>query len=238
MPTRQININNLPLNLPRTVSSQSIIPLVTLKNNLFLPNKIKFMLYTRNFHPWRGSNRKVHNLLNGKTMIGFRTITLLLLTSVSSFCGAQAVSTATVRQGSPVALAFTAPLSSATAAVGDKVSLVLAGNLQVDGVTLVKAGTTLSGQVTLVKRAAMAGRSGQINIRLDDLVARDMRIKLTGSKNKADKPDLQFSTPYHLKWPLGLLRTGDNVEINGGTLLTVFVAEEITLPLPHEKIAE
>lgn len=191
------------------------------------------MLSARNFQPEYGSNRKAHNLLKRKTMIGLRTITLLLLTSVSSFCAAQAVSSATVRQGAPVALAFTAPLTSATAAVGDKVNLVLTGNLQVDGVTVAKAGATLSGQVTFVKKAAMAGRSGQINIRLDDLVAGNKKIKLSGSKNNSDGPDVQFSSPYHLKWPMGLFRTGDNVEISSGTLLTVFVAEEVTLPLPR-----
>lgn len=171
-------------------------------------------------------------------MIGIRQIAFLSVTALASLCAAQGVSSATLRQGTPIVLAFTSPLNSASAATGDKVNFVLAGNLQVDGAIVAMAGTKVSGEVTFVKRAAMAGRSGELNLRLDDLLVGDRKIKLTGSQTKPESAEVQYSRTYHLKWPMGLLRTGDDVEIGAGTLLTVFVAEEITLPLLHEHLQD
>jgi hypothetical protein len=41
---------------------------------------------------------------------------------------------------------------------------------------------------------------------------------------------VHYERPYNLKFPLGLFRTGDDVEIRTGTLLTVFVADDVLLP--------
>jgi len=94
-----------------------------------------------------------------------------------------------------------------------------------------KEGAEVSGSVTFVKRAALAGRSGQINLRLDALRVRDKDVRLSGSKDKNAASDVQFSRAYHLKWPMGLMRTGDDVEINSGTQLTVYVSEDIALSI-------
>jgi len=188
------------------------------------------MLSSRDFQHLCGSKDNRMMVAEEINLIDIRQIALLLLTAVSSLCAAQGVSSATLRQGTPIALVFTSSLNSESAATGDKVNFVLTSNVQVNGATVAKAGAKVSGEVTFVKRAATAGRSGEINLRLDDLLVGDKRIKLSGSKDKTIEPDVQYSRPYHLKWPMGLLRTGDNVEISSGTLLTVFVAEEVTLP--------
>jgi hypothetical protein len=141
-----------------------------------------------------------------------------------------AAGAATLREGTPVPLAFDGGLSSKTASPGDTVNLVLATDLRVGGVTVAKAGSKVSGHVTSVKRAAAPGRSGALSLQLDYLQAGDVTVKLRGSKDRNGNVAIQYSRPSHLKWPMGLLRTGDEIEIAQGTMLTVFVAEEISLP--------
>ena len=165
-------------------------------------------------------------------MIGTRQILGLLLAAVASCSLAQAQASVVLREGTPVSLAFVAPLNSTTAAMGDRVSFVLADDIRVDGALVAKAGCTASGEITDVKRAALAGRSGEITLRLDGLMVGDRTVKLRGSKERTGNSDVQYKNPYHLKWPMGLLRTGDNVRINQGTLLPVFVAEDTSLPAP------
>ncbi|MGD0548855.1 MAG: hypothetical protein ABR991_13720 [Terracidiphilus sp.] len=138
-----------------------------------------------------------------------------------------------LREGTPVSLAFGGPLSSKTAAVGDIVTLVLAQDIKVDGVIVAKAGSVALGKITYVKKAAFAGRSGSLSIRLDGLMTGDKKIKLRASWKKDGESEVQYSRPYNLKYPMGLYRTGDDVEIASGTSLIVFVAEDISLPIEH-----
>jgi hypothetical protein len=107
---------------------------------------------------------------------------------------------------------------------------VLANDITVNGEAVAKAGCMASGQVTGVVRAAFAGRSGRLTLKLDGLFVGDKKVKLRASRNGTEENDVQYGRPYHLKWPMGLLRTGDNVVIGQGTLLSVYVAEDIALP--------
>ncbi len=163
-------------------------------------------------------------------MMGIRHIALMLLTAASSSSIAQNHTSVVLREGTPVSLAFVEPLNSGTAAVGGHVSLVLAEDIKVNGAVIAKNSHVVTAEVTDVKRAALAGRSGQITLRLDGMMVGDRKVKLRGSRDRTGESDVQYSRPYHLKWPGGLMRTGDNVEINQGTLLSVFVAEDVSLP--------
>jgi hypothetical protein len=162
-------------------------------------------------------------------MIGIRRITLLLLTLAPCCCVAQSSTAVVLHGGTSVSLAFAGPVDSRTAAAGDRIDVVLAKDITADGAVVAKAGTKLSAVVTSVKRAALAGRSGEISLRLEELAVGDTKIRLSGSKQKSADTDLHFSRAYHMKWPMGLARTGDNVEINSGTLLTVYVAEDASI---------
>jgi hypothetical protein len=138
--------------------------------------------------------------------------------------------TVILRESTPVLLAFTGSLSSRTAANGDPVSLVLVNDLRVGRVTVARAGCKVLGHITYVKKAAPPGRSGALNLQLDYLDAGAAKIKLSASGDKGGVSDIRYSLPYHLKWPMGALRTGDDVEIKPGTMLTVFVSQDISLP--------
>ena len=138
--------------------------------------------------------------------------------------------TAVLREGTPVQLAFVQSLSSKAAAQGAPVSFTLVSDIRIGGLTVAKAGSKVFGHTISVKRAAAPGKSGELRIQLDYLAAGNERVKLSGSRDRQGASDIQYSRPYHLKWPMGLLRTGDDVEINQGTTLTAFVAEDISLP--------
>jgi hypothetical protein len=138
--------------------------------------------------------------------------------------------TAVLREGTPVAVVFGGNLSSKTAVKGDAVTLELAGDLTVDGLLVARAGAKVAAHVASVKRAAAPGKSGELNLQLDRLDTGNATVPLRGSKARGQKDGVQYSLPYHLKWPMGLLRTGDDVEIKAGTTLTVFAAGNIMLP--------
>jgi hypothetical protein len=137
---------------------------------------------------------------------------------------------ATLREGTPLLVDFAGSLSSKTASQGDPVSLVLVNDIHIGGVTVARAGCRIFGAVTLAKRAAAPGKSGQLAIRLDYLQVGARKVKLSASRDKAGPSEVRYSRPYHLKWPMGLLRTGDDVEIAQGAVLTLFVAEDVSLP--------
>jgi len=143
------------------------------------------------------------------------------------------VNSAILREGTPVSLTFIEPLSSGSAAIGNRVQFVLAKDLENNGSVAAKAGSIASAEVIDVKRAEPPGRSGKITLRLDGLLADGLTIKLRGSKEGTGPSDVQYSRSYAFKFPFGLLRPGDNVKIKTGTLLTVFVAEDIPLSVTH-----
>jgi hypothetical protein len=170
-------------------------------------------------------------------MIGISRIARMLPPVVLCFAATQARAgvpaaggAATLREGTPVAVAFTGNITSKTAAKGDPVSLELVNDLAGGGVVVAKAGCKVVGHVTAVKKAAAPGKSGALNVQLDYLEVGNGKVRLRDSKDKVDESGIQYSRPYHLKWPVGLLRTGDDIEIKQGTMLTVFVAEDISLP--------
>jgi hypothetical protein len=129
-----------------------------------------------------------------------------------------------------VPLVFAEDLSSETVVPGKSVSFVLADDIKVGGVIVARAGGKAFGQVVDANKAQIPGRSGSLSLRLTYLQAGDRRIRLRGSPLKEDEGGVQFSRPFHLKWPMGLLRTGDDVEIQKGTPITAYVAANIALP--------
>jgi len=157
-------------------------------------------------------------------MIRSRKFASWLLVAATCCATAQTPPLPMPAEGAPVALVFTTALNSRTAAVGDPVAFELAEDLKADGVVLAKAGSPASGRVVQVKRAALAGRSGSIGLRLNDLAVGHVQIELRGDREGAGS-EVQLSRPHHLKWPMGLLRNGDELEIKVGAPLTVFAGK-------------
>lgn len=158
-------------------------------------------------------------------MVHSRTLAFGFLAMATCHGIAQTPPSPTLPEGSPVALVFTTALSSRTVAVGDPVGFALAEDLKVDGVVVAKAGTAASARVIQVKRAALGGRSGSISLCLKDLPIGHDQVELWGTREGA-RSEVRIRRPYRLKWPLGLLRSGDEIVIKEGMPLTVFVGRK------------
>ena len=80
-----------------------------------------------------------------------------------------------LKEGTEVKLKFRDNLSSKTAAEGDPVNLTLDQDLKVGEVTVARAGAAAVGTISQAKKSGMLGRAGELNMRLDHLLAGDSK---------------------------------------------------------------
>lgn len=137
--------------------------------------------------------------------------------------------TVLLHEGTPVRLSFADGLTSKTAKIGDPVNFMLASDIKVGDTVVVRAGSTAIGKVVSSRRAWAPGVSGALTLQVNYLEDGKGRLRLRGLKDRDGDSSIRFSRPYSLKWPMGLFRTGDNVEIAPGTWLTAYVDEDTAL---------
>ena len=89
-----------------------------------------------------------------------------------------------LKEGTDVNLKLAQALSSKTAAAGDSVELLLDQDLIVDNAVVAKKGSRAVATVSNAKKAGMAGKGGELNLRLEYLKAGDTRVKLRGVQAK------------------------------------------------------
>jgi beta-lactamase regulating signal transducer with metallopeptidase domain len=133
--------------------------------------------------------------------------------------------------GTHLWLVFTKGMSSKTAARGDTVELALLNDIKVGDTVVAKAGSKAVGVVSDVKKARAPGKSGALNIQLKYIQADNVQIPIRRLPAEASGSDIQaYNPPFHLKWPLGLFRTGDDVEINQQTTFDAYVDANVLVP--------
>ena len=136
-----------------------------------------------------------------------------------------------LKEGTDVKLKFAQDLSSKTATDDDPVNLVLDEDLRVGDVTVAKAGSKAVGTVTHAKKAGMMGKGGELNMRLEYLVAGDSRMRLRGTKGKEGEGKVGAAVALTVLFgPIGLIKHGKNVEVKQGTPLLAYVDQDFTLP--------
>jgi len=138
---------------------------------------------------------------------------------------------AVLKEGTRIWLSFTRNLSSKTAVQGESVPLVLINDIKVGNVTVATAGTIVSGELIYARKAMAPGRSGILKIRLDALQVGGAKINLRSSKGKPHENIVQYGHSFHLKFPFGLVRPGDDIEISPDTALSVYVDNDVLLPV-------
>jgi hypothetical protein len=137
----------------------------------------------------------------------------------------------TVKDGTDVQLKFAQDLSSKVAAEGDPVNLVLDQDLKVGDIVVIKAGAKAVGTITHSKKAGMMGKAGELNMRLEYLIAGDNRVKLRGSKGKEGEGKEGATVALTVLFgPIGLIKHGKNVEIKNGTPLLAYLDENYAVP--------
>lgn len=136
-----------------------------------------------------------------------------------------------LKDGTDVQLKFAQDLTSKTAAEGDPVSLVLDQDLKLGDVVVVKAGAKAVGTITHSKKSGMMGKAGELNMRLEYLIAGDNRVKLRGSKGKEGEGKEGATVALTVLFgPIGLIKHGKNVEIKSGTPLLAYLDENYSIP--------
>jgi hypothetical protein len=129
-----------------------------------------------------------------------------------------------------VKLRFIEALSSKTSHSGDPVTLVLAEDLRVNGFTVVREGAKAMGQITVAQKSGMLGKGGDLALQLFYLNAGDDRIKLRGSKGQQGDSKIGATIALTVLFGIfGLLKHGKNAEIPAGTILTVYVMDDIAV---------
>lgn len=134
-------------------------------------------------------------------------------------------------EGTDVSLLFDEDLSSKTATQDDEVTFILAEDLKVGNIVVAKEGTKARGEVTNAQRAGMMGKAGQLNIRLTYLKVGNFKVKLRGVKGKEGESGTTGAIVLTVLFgPIGLIKHGKDININKGTALKAYVADDIMLP--------
>jgi hypothetical protein len=135
-----------------------------------------------------------------------------------------------LKEGTDVKLKFAQDLTSKTANDDDPVNLVLDEDIKVDDVTVIKAGAKALGTITHAKKAGMLGKGGELNLRLEYVIAGDTRVKLRGTKGKEGEGKVGTAVALTVLFgPIGLIKHGKNVEIKQGTPLAAYVDRDYSI---------
>ena len=137
-----------------------------------------------------------------------------------------------LRDGTQVSLKFAADLSSKTAQVGDPVEFLLDDDLKVGETVVVTKGAHAVATVSAAKHAGMMGKPGDLAVQLQYLVAGDNHVRLRGTKGREGESKTGATVALTVLFgPIGLIKHGKDVQIKAGTPLTVYVDQDIWLPL-------
>jgi hypothetical protein len=133
----------------------------------------------------------------------------------------------TLKEGTDVNLKLAQALSSKTAATGDSVELVLDQDLIVANSVVAKKGSRAVATVSNAKKAGMAGKGGELNLRLEYLKAGDTRVKLRGvqAKNGDNKTGATVGLVVAFG-VLGFMKHGKQAEVKEGTAVKAYIDED------------
>jgi hypothetical protein len=136
----------------------------------------------------------------------------------------------TLKEGTDVNLKLAQSLSSKTAATGDSVELVLDQDLIVANSVVAKKGSRAVATVSNAKKAGMAGKGGELNLRLEYLKAGDTRVKLRGVQAKNGDNKTGATVGLVLAFGvLGFMKHGKQAEAKEGTPIKAYIDEDVQL---------
>lgn len=134
----------------------------------------------------------------------------------------------TLKEGTDVNLKLAQALSSKTAATGDSVEMILDQDLIVDNNVVAKKGARAVATVSNAKKAGMAGKGGELNLRLEYLKAGDTRVKLRGTQAKNGDNKTGATVGLVLAFGvLGFMKHGKQAEVKEGTPVKAYVDESV-----------
>ena len=163
-------------------------------------------------------------LVSGSMLIALATAPSLALAA-----------TVKVAEGTEVSIRFDEKLSSATSIEGDQFSVSLNEELELPGGVIIKPGYKGRGEVTSAQKKGFMGKAGELNVRLNYIRIGDNKLYLRASKGTEGKGAVGATIALTVLFgPLGLLKSGHDIEIKPGQAINAFIDRdgEIDLPAP------
>ncbi len=144
----------------------------------------------------------------------------------------------TVPGGTPVTVALTDKVSSATAKVGDTFSVRVSADVVIDGYVVIAKDAGGQGEVLAVDRAGSHGHAGSLGIQIDwayavsgEKVRLSSQRKTNEGENKAGVASTMTILSWALLGPLGLFAhnwvKGHDLEIDGSHPLQAYVDDTV-----------
>jgi hypothetical protein len=121
-----------------------------------------------------------------------------------------------------VRLATAKAVSSATAKLGEEVELVVVADVMLDEQVAIPKGSLAVGTVVFVRKKAMGGMPGALDLRADYVSLGDQKIRLHSHANARGSRSAAASALVGVG--IGILMQGKNVELPAGTELLTYVA--------------
>lgn len=154
-----------------------------------------------------------------------RTISLFVLGMVSLELSAQSPAALKVPDGTPVRLALTESLSSATNEVDNPVHFEVLEDVKVSGVLAIPKGSTAVGHVVEAEGRKRMGRAGKLNFTVDHVKSPDggnLRLRASSTRKGEDKTGTVIIGTVILS-PLFLIMRGKDITIPKGTEIAAYV---------------
>jgi virulence-associated protein VagC len=120
-------------------------------------------------------------------------------------------------------------LSSQNAVVGDPIHLEVQNNVLVDGAIAIAAGSPVKGIISSVTHASRMGKAGNISVRIESgetIDGQRIRLRATKAQSTDDKVGSVVALTV-LVSPLFLLKKGNDVAYQPGTVITVYTDEKL-----------
>ena len=133
-----------------------------------------------------------------------------------------------LREGTPIHVETRNEISSKTARAGDRIALVVAAPVVVDGVTLVPAGAPAWGEVSRSRGNGLLGRSGKLQIEIKEVSAGGRHIPVRGQRNSKGHSGTIGAVGAGIVFlPLAIIVHGQDAKIKAGTGVDVFVDHDV-----------
>jgi hypothetical protein len=135
----------------------------------------------------------------------------------------------TIPEGSEFTVQTLDFLSSQSAAQGDPIHLEVQNNVLVNGAIAIAAGSPVKGVISSVTHASRMGKAGNISVRIESGETVDgqrIRLRATKAQSTDDKVGSVVALTV-LVSPLFLLKKGNDVAYQPGTVVTVYADERL-----------
>jgi hypothetical protein len=131
-----------------------------------------------------------------------------------------------LREGTPVTLVVVEDLSPEDVRQGKPVVLALLKDVKVGGVIVARAGSKASGDVIAVAMMSNQSKTDRLPIQFLSLQAGEERVPLRASKRRTGEDQTSYRLSNSI---LAAAETNKQIQIHAGSLLTAYVASDISL---------